>query len=410
MGSWPVVTPTPGREARGTASPLHPIEARALAEAALAVAERFASGATMWCIAPGAVAHARHIAVEFVHPVLVGKPALPAVSVHEPDLAAAIGAVARRGDVLVALGSTSAELEATRQAAVDRGVLPVWIGFGERPEASTVGHVIWLSDPAGPPDGWNAVAHDGCLVRHYHLLWELTHVCLEHGIWPDEVGAAEARTVVGASDFLYPFLSGASGDSTRLLEDLTESAMAKADESADLQAETLRQHDATLETTAAEMTERFDSGGRLFTFGNGGSSTDADVLASLFADPPFGPAHAAHSLVDDSAVLTALANDVGYDLVFARQLIAIARPDDIAIGVSTSGNSRNLLAAFGEAKRRGLLTIGLAGSGGGAMATSEDIDALLLVDSDRVHRIQETQAALGYELWRRVTDQRERLG
>ena len=93
----------------------------------------------------------------------------------------------------------------------------------------------------------------------------------------------------------------------------------------------------------------------------------------MFARPVEGVALAARCLADDTAVLTALANDVGFELVFSRQLIAHADPGDIALGISTSGNSRNLIAAFDEAARRGLLTIGLAGYGGGEMAASEHV-------------------------------------
>ena len=103
-------------------------------------------------------------------------------------------------------------------------------------------------------------------------------------------------------------------------------------------------------------------------------------------------------------MLTALANDVGFELVFSRQLIAHAEPGDIALGISTSGNSRNLLVAFEEAARRGLLTIGLAGYDGGEMAASEHVQHCLVVRDDSVHRVQETQAALGYALWRAVQD------
>lgn len=363
----------------------------------------------MWCVAPGAASHARHVAVEFVHPVLVGKPGLPAVSIDEVDLTSAILGVARPGDVVVVLGPASADVESVTRAAFDRGALPVWIGHGTRPHTSPVGQLIWLDDPEGPPARRNAAAYDGRLVRQYHLLWELTHVCLEHGAKSSDTDATD-DTGRGASDFLYPFLSGDEGDPAQLLDDLTESAMAKADQSAALCVETVGHLDAALEATATAMAQRFASGGRLFTFGNGGSSTDADALADLFAHPPAGPAQVARSLVDDPAVLTALANDVGYDLVFARQLMALARPDDVALGMSTSGDSRNLLVAFGEARRRGLLTVGFGGSGGGAMATCEHIDHLLLVDSDRVHRIQEAQAAVGYELWTRVVDRQERYG
>ena len=98
------------------------------------------------------------------------------------------------------------------------------------------------------------------------------------------------------------------------------------------------------------MAERFDAGGRLFAFGNGGSSTDAAGIVSLFSQPPSGRPLPARSLVADHAVLTALANDVGYELVFSRQLISTARAGDIALGLSTSGGSVNLLRAFAEAR------------------------------------------------------------
>jgi D-sedoheptulose 7-phosphate isomerase len=115
----------------------------------------------------------------------------------------------------------------------------------------------------------------------------------------------------------------------------------------------------------------------------------------------------ARSLVDDQAIVTALANDVGFELVFSRQLIAHARPGDIAMGFSTSGSSTNVLRAMGEARRRGVLTIGLAGYGGGAMAASGQLDHCLVVESDSVHRVQEAQAALVRELRDRVVQQKE---
>ena len=152
------------------------------------------------------------------------------------------------------------------------------------------------------------------------------------------------------------------------------------------------------------MARLLRAGGRLFTFGNGGSSTDAASLAALFAAPPWGRALPARSLVEDTAIVTALGNDVGFDLVFSRQLIAHARAGDIAIGLSTSGNSRNVMAACTEARRRGLLTVGLAGYDGGEMAASPDIDHCLVVSSDSVHRVQEAQAAVSFSLWSAVQD------
>jgi D-sedoheptulose 7-phosphate isomerase len=186
------------------------------------------------------------------------------------------------------------------------------------------------------------------------------------------------------------------------LVDLSRSAEAKVTASAELRRTTLDNSTDVIERAATAMTDRFVMGGRLFVFGNGGSSTDAASLASLFVRPPWGQPLPARNLVDDSAVLTALGNDVGFELVFSRQLIAHAGALDIAVGLSTSGNSRNLLQCFAEAAGRGLLTIGLAGYNGGEMATSPHVQHCLVVDADSVHRIQETQAALGFALWRAV--------
>jgi D-sedoheptulose 7-phosphate isomerase len=137
----------------------------------------------------------------------------------------------------------------------------------------------------------------------------------------------------------------------------------------------------------------------MFTFGNGGSCTDSTTLARLFARPPIGKPLPAWSLTADQAILTALGNDVGFELVFARQLIARAKTGDIAIAMSTSGNSPNLLTALAEARQRGLYTIGFAGYDGGAFANNPNVDVCFIVRSQSVHRIQESQALLGYQLW-----------
>ena len=204
------------------------------------------------------------------------------------------------------------------------------------------------------------------------------------------------------TSFLYPFIEGDERDVGPLLVDLAKSARAKARESTRLQQATMADQADVLDGAAAAMAARFRAGGRLFTFGNGGSATDALTAAALFGRPPRGVSLPARSLVEDTAVLTALANDVGFDVVFSRQLIAAASAGDIALGISTSGTSRNVLHAFAEARRIGLLTIALAGYGGGDMGTSPSIDHCLAVRSDSVHRTQETQAALLYELWSRV--------
>jgi len=204
------------------------------------------------------------------------------------------------------------------------------------------------------------------------------------------------------TDFLYPFIEADERDAGPLLADLAASAEAKAAASRELVRRTLAALAPELAAAAAAMARRFLAGGRLLTFGNGGSSTDAAAVAMLFAHPPRGRPVPARSLVADHAVVTALANDVGYELVFSRQLDATARRDDIALGLSTSGGSANVLRALTEARRRGLLAVGLAGYDGGSMVVDGVVDHCLVVRSDSVHRIQETQTAVVFDLWERV--------
>jgi len=201
------------------------------------------------------------------------------------------------------------------------------------------------------------------------------------------------------TNFLYPFIDSQEDDAESLLADLAASAQAKAAESLSLRSSTLEANAGLLDRAATEMARRFAAGGRLFTFGNGGSCTDSATLARLFARPPVGQPLPAWSLTTDQAIITALGNDVGFDLVFARQLIARATAGDIAIAMSTSGNSPNLLAALAEARQRGLYTVGFAGYDGGAFADNPNVDACFIVRSQSVHRIQESQALLGYRLW-----------
>jgi D-sedoheptulose 7-phosphate isomerase len=208
--------------------------------------------------------------------------------------------------------------------------------------------------------------------------------------------------VTEGTDFLYPFIEGIEDDAESLLADLAGSAAAKGATSASLRTETLERSDASIAHMAHAMAERFSAGGRLFVFGNGGSATDAAGIVALFRTPPSGRPLRARSLVADHAVLTALGNDVGFELVFSRQVIAYGRDGDMALGLSTSGNSTNLLNAFAEARRRGVLTLGLAGYDGGQMASSPDVEHCLVVSSSSVHRIQETQTAIAFELWCRV--------
>lgn len=204
------------------------------------------------------------------------------------------------------------------------------------------------------------------------------------------------------ADFLYPMIDRTAGDPAALLEDLTGSAREKIAVSADLTRTSLTAWSDVLDAAATDIAGRLRRGGRLFLAGNGGSATDADGVAALFAAPPHGVPVPARSLVADVSVVTALANDIGFDEVFARQLEAHAGPEDVFVGFSTSGNSANLLRAFQQARSRGTGTVGFAGDRGGAMATCGDVDHLVVVRSTSIHRIQEAQSALAHELWRRV--------
>jgi D-sedoheptulose 7-phosphate isomerase len=199
---------------------------------------------------------------------------------------------------------------------------------------------------------------------------------------------------------LYPFLYSGGSDLDDVLAQVRQSTVDKAAEIVELRRLTVHRDTARLADCARAMARNFAGGGRLFAFGNGGSSTDAQAVATTFLHPrPGRRALPALSLTDDVAVVTALANDVGFEVVFARQLAAFGRPGDIAVGLSTSGNSDNLVRAFEEASRRGLLTIGLAGYQGGKMAELDTIDYLFVVPSSSVHRIQEAQTTVYHVLW-----------
>jgi D-sedoheptulose 7-phosphate isomerase len=199
---------------------------------------------------------------------------------------------------------------------------------------------------------------------------------------------------------LYPFLYSEKSDVDMVIEQVRRSTADKAREIIALRAEVMTRDADRLVSCAARMAERFAQGGRLLAFGNGGSSTDAQDLASLFLSPA-GDARPlpAFGLTNDIAVITALCNDIGFDVVFARQIAAFGRSADIAVGLSTSGNSTNLLRAFDEASRRGMFTVGIAGYDGGKMAELDSIDYLFVVPSPSVHRIQEAQTTLYHALW-----------
>ena len=208
------------------------------------------------------------------------------------------------------------------------------------------------------------------------------------------------------TDALYPFLTSAGSGAESLSATVARSTAEKAREIVALRREVLTLLGPNMAACVEALVEAFAAGGRLFVFGNGGSSTDAQDIVHTFLDPgPGAVPLPALALTADAAVVTALSNDIGFEVVFARQLRAGGGPGDVAVGVSTSGGSANVLAGLAEARRMGMVTVGLAGYGGGAMAESEEVgelDHLFAMPSSSVHRVQEVQTTLYHVLWETV--------
>jgi D-sedoheptulose 7-phosphate isomerase len=216
--------------------------------------------------------------------------------------------------------------------------------------------------------------------------------------------AASGRTATSSStaamESLYPFLYAGASDLDAVMADVRASTVAKTAEIVALRREVCARDAARLRACAGDIAGRLTAGGRLLTFGNGGSSTDAQEMTTLFLHPGDGRrALPSFCLSNDTAVVTALCNDIGVDVVFSRQIAAFGRPADIAVALSTSGNSENLLRGLAEAGRRGMLTIGIAGYEGGKMAELEGLDYLFVAPSASVHRIQEAQTTIYHVLW-----------
>ena len=216
----------------------------------------------------------------------------------------------------------------------------------------------------------------------------------------------------------YPFLfAGGTASLEDVLAQVRHSTLEKCHAVVALRQATLASAGDQIVAAGTAMAAAFAAGATLLAFGNGGSTTDAQDLVAELTNPPANcglriadcgidetdesalprplPAIA---LTNDIAVVTAVGNDVGFDNVFARQVIAFGRPGDIAVGITTSGNSANVLAALEQAKKQGLLTVGLAGYDGGKMARSAAVDFCIVVASDHVPRIQETQATVYHAL------------
>ena len=199
------------------------------------------------------------------------------------------------------------------------------------------------------------------------------------------------------TEFLYPFLEAEETDLATVLADVEASTLRKGEDVIELR----RQIDlAAVAECAAAVRARLERGGRLIAFGNGGSSTDAqDVTIDCRVR-----GWSAIALTNDVATVTAVGNDVGFENVFARQLIPLARPDDVALAISTSGSSPNVVAALEEAHRRGLLTCAITGYDGGRLRALDWLDHLFVVESDYVPRLQEAHATIYHLLLDAVGD------
>ena len=204
-----------------------------------------------------------------------------------------------------------------------------------------------------------------------------------------------------SSNFLYPFLHGERQDAERLDEGLMESIRQKARDGISVKEEFFANNAQEVVNVARAIANVYESGGKLMTMGNGGSSCDAAHITVEFEHPVTAgrPALTAINLVADMAMITAVGNDVGFAHIYTRQIIAQGKKGDAVIGISTSGNSENLINGFATAKERGIVTIGLAGGDGGQMKTSASVDHCLIVPSDSIHRIQECHVAIYHILW-----------
>jgi D-sedoheptulose 7-phosphate isomerase len=360
-------------------------QAERLAALCHRMAERFARSGRLLALGrtPAARSDARHVAVEFVHPVIVGKRALPAIGLAAEggDPTAQLALLAEPEDVVIAFGPEPEALGLAR----GRGCLTIAFE-GDAAEWSFA-----------PPTDDPFVAQE-LVETLYHVLWELVHVFFEHR------GLLEGREAgqghdAGASAFLYPFLAEREDDLDAVLADVRRSVVMKAEEVGALREQTLTGGHEALLAAAASLREAFDRGGRLLALGNGGSATDAmDVVADFRTPLRGGPAHPALDLSEDPAILTAIANDIGPEAIFARQVIAYGRRGDVLLALSTSGASRSVVEALREARARGLATVALVGYDGGPIAQDRLADHVVVAPSQHIPRIQEAQASVYHVL------------
>jgi D-sedoheptulose 7-phosphate isomerase len=349
-------------------------EARHLAEACREMSERFLRGGRLLALGRGPYAtDAQHVSVEFVHPVIVGKRALPALDLSllmQPWL----DAIVHADDMVMGFGPPEGDRDvwSALQSAQTRGAMT----FALPGPSGTYTLKAATDDP---------FMHQEMVEILCHTLWETVHVFFERRELGQDVGQAE---------FLYPFLGKRKQETTSIVEDVAASIQMKVHDDALLRARLAKEESEQIAATALDMQKRLRSGGKLILFGNGGSATDANDWAIDCVMPPTGyhPV-AAISLAMEPAILTAMANDVGIEVVFMRQMLAQAKPDDVIVAISTSGGSRNIVMAMEEARKRNLMTVALLGNDGGEICRRGFADHSIIVRSDYIPRIQEVQAS-----------------
>ncbi len=349
-------------------------QARALAVACREMSEHFLRGGRLLAFGRGSYStDAQHVSVEFVHPVIVGKRALPAL-----DLSALmrpwLEVILRPEDIVMGFGPPEGDTEvlAALESAHARGAM-----------------TFALPGPRGSyalkPATQDPFIHQELVEIFYHTLWETVHVFLEH---------RELGQDVGQTEFLYPFLGQKKQETAGIVDDVAASIQMKVHDDTSLRTRLAKEQSEQIGAAALAMRERLSCGGKLILFGNGGSATDANDWAMDCVLPPSGYRSVpAISLSMEPANITALANDVGVEVIFLRQLLAQAQPQDVAIGISTSGGSRNIVMALEGARKRNLLTVALLGNEGGEVYRRGLADHPIIVRSDYIPRIQEVQAS-----------------
>lgn len=350
-------------------------DALRLASACREMSERFLKGGRLLAFGRGPYAtDAQHVSVEFVHPVIVGKRALPAL-----DLSLSfrpwLEAILQPEDMVMGFGPPEGDHQVWAALAWAQMHNAMTFALPGRQGSFT------LEAPASDP-----LIHQELIEILYHTLWETVHVFFEH---------RELGHDVGESSFLYPFLGQQKQETADVVAQAADSIRMKVQDDSSLRERMAREATEEIGSAVMAICERLQRGGKLIIFGNGGSATDANDFALDCVEPPrdYRPVPAV-SLAMEPANITALANDVGIEVIFLRQLIAQARPPDVAIAISTSGGSRNIIMALEEARKRKLLTVALLGYDGGEVLRRGLADFPIVVHCDYIPRIQEVQASV----------------